>query len=229
MEKEISSGAMLGIVLIALAAIIGLGFGVFAIAKGTANDGIVQVQDNLGTVSQQQFQDYDQKVIAGTQVTSALKNFEGKAVSILVQTKALADGQSIASAGDHKLAPVVNLPYSAGGSTVTGGFLNYNAIMAKDANGTRTSTIAGGAAVGSATGSQPAKLTGALELTLQNGVYNTAYGFATDSNGAVRFDNSTAGVYKSGNAEYVSSTAKFQANLIKDKSGTIVGVVFRQL
>ena len=229
MEKEISSGAMLGIVLIALAAIIGLGFGVFAIAKGTANDGIVQVQDNLGTVSQQQFQDYDQKVIAGTQVTSALKNFEGKAVSILVQTKALADGQSIASAGDHKLAPVVNLPYSAGGSTVTGGFLNYNAIMAKDANGTMTSTIAGGAAVGSATGSQPAKLTGALELTLQNGVYNTAYGFATDSNGAVQFDNSTAGVYKSGNAEYISSTAKFQANLITDKSGTIVGVVFRQL
>ena len=47
MEKEISSGAMLGIVLIALAAIIGLGFGVFAIAKGTANEGVTQVQENL--------------------------------------------------------------------------------------------------------------------------------------------------------------------------------------
>lgn len=228
MEKEISGGAMLGIVLIALAAIIGLGFGVFAIAKGTANDGIVQVQDNLATVSQQQFQDYDQKVIAGTQVTSALKNFEGKAVSVLVQTKALADGQSIAAAGDHPTAPVVNAPYSIGGKVVSGGFLNYNAIMAKDSDGNATNTIAGGAAVGTATTSQPAKLTGALELTLKNGVYNTDFGFASE-NGSVLFDNSTAGVYKSGNAEFVSSTAKFQANLIKDKSGTIVGVVFRQL
>ena len=35
MEKEISSGTNLGIVLIALAAIIALGFGIFAIAKGT--------------------------------------------------------------------------------------------------------------------------------------------------------------------------------------------------
>lgn len=228
MEKEISSGAMLGIVLIALAAIIGLGFGVFAIAKGTANDGIVQVQDNLGTVSQQQFQDYDQKVIAGTQVTSALKNFEGKAVSILVQTKALADGQSIASAGDHPEAPIVNAPYSVGGKSVTGGFINYNAIMAKDANGGMTGKITGGTGLTNATSSTPGSLTSGLTLTLKNGVYNTNFGFASQ-NGSVLFDNSTAGVYKSGNAEFISSTAKFQANLLKDKSGTIVGVVFRQL
>ena len=45
MEKEISSGAMLGIVLIALAAIIGIGFGVFAIAKGVANNGVTNVQE----------------------------------------------------------------------------------------------------------------------------------------------------------------------------------------
>ena len=58
MEKEISSGTMLGIVLIALAAVIGLGFGVFSIAKGVANEGTVNVQDNLGTVSE-----YEQKLI----------------------------------------------------------------------------------------------------------------------------------------------------------------------
>ena len=51
MEKEISSGTMLGIVLIALAAVIGLGFGVFSIAKGVANEGTVGVQDNLNVVS----------------------------------------------------------------------------------------------------------------------------------------------------------------------------------
>ena len=91
MEKEISSGAMLGIVLIALAAIIGLGFGVFAIAKGTANEGVTQVQENLGAVSQSAYTDYDQKIVTGTQVVSAYQNFEGKNVAVLVMTQATKD------------------------------------------------------------------------------------------------------------------------------------------
>lgn len=40
MEKEISSGTMLGVVIIALAATIGLAFGVFSIAKGVAEEGL---------------------------------------------------------------------------------------------------------------------------------------------------------------------------------------------
>ena len=59
---------MLGIVLIALAAVIGLGFGVFAIAKGVANEGVVNVQDNLGAVSDSAYTDYDNKIVTGTQV-----------------------------------------------------------------------------------------------------------------------------------------------------------------
>ena len=66
MEKEISNGAMLGIVLIALAAIIGLGFGVFAIAKGVANEGVTGVQENLDVVNSSAFTDFDQKIITGT-------------------------------------------------------------------------------------------------------------------------------------------------------------------
>ena len=95
MEKEISNGAMLGIVLIALAAIIGLGFGVFAIAKGTANEGVTGVQENLGAVSNSAFTDYDQKIVTGTQVMSAVQNFEGKPVAILISTIATRDAQEL--------------------------------------------------------------------------------------------------------------------------------------
>ena len=89
MEKEISSGTMLGIVLIALAAVIGLGFGVFSIAKGVANEGTVGVQDNLGTVSESAFDDYNDKIVTGTMVKSAIQNFKGKSVAILVNTTAM--------------------------------------------------------------------------------------------------------------------------------------------
>ena len=89
MEKEISSGTMLGIVLIALAAVIGLGFGVFSIAKGVANEGTVGVQENLGTVSESAFEDYNDKIVTGTMVKSAVQNFTGKSVAILINTTAM--------------------------------------------------------------------------------------------------------------------------------------------
>ncbi len=222
MQNEISDGAKLGIVLIALAAIIALGFGVFAIAKGTANDGIVQVQDSLGTVSQQQFMDYDQKIISGTQVTSALKSFEGKPVAVLVQTKAVNDGQTIANTKDHPVAQIITAD-TAKVNASTGAldyFINYNALLAKNPDGAIGSTVTGG--------SDPTSVATPIKLTSKNGTYNAEFGFA-QKDGSVLFDNSTAGVYKSGNAEFISTTAKFQANLIKDKSGTIVGIVCNQL
>ena len=88
MEKEISSGTMLGIVLIALAAVIGLGFGVFSIAKGVANEGTVGVQDNLAGVQDSAFEDYNDKIVTGTMVKSALQSFQGKSVAILINTTA---------------------------------------------------------------------------------------------------------------------------------------------
>lgn len=222
MQNEISDGAKLGIVLIALAAIIALGFGVFAIAKGTANDGIVNVQDSLGTVSQQQFMDYDQKVISGTQVTSAVKSFEGKAVAVLVQTKAVADGQTIANVKDHPKAQIVTADTSKVNASpgALDYFINYNALLSKNANGDIGATITGG--------SDPTSVVSPIKITQKNGTYTMASGFA-QKDGSVLFDNSTAGLYKSGNAEFISSNAKFQANLMKDKSGTIVGIVFNQL
>ena len=82
MENEISSGAHLGVVLIALAAIIAIGFGVFGIAKAIANDGTAKVETSLKSVSDQEFKDYDQVICTGTQVNSAIQNFAGKYVAV---------------------------------------------------------------------------------------------------------------------------------------------------
>lgn len=239
MEKEISSGTMLGIVLIALAAVIGLGFGVFSIAKGVANEGTVGVQDNLGAVSESAFEDYNDKIVTGTMVKSAVTNFAGKSVGILINTTAMNKGvkpyASHASIQVYKLTQGENsdfggtLTKKAGSdenigtklteSEISGGqgyYINYNALFGASAvmaDGVTTVTPNTGAT-----------------LKLKDGIYEAdGISFAIDSgSGKVQFDNSVGGFGRTGNCEYLAATAKFDANLIKDTSGTTIGIMFTQ-
>ena len=217
MEREISSGAMLGIVLLALAAVIGLGFGVFAIAKGVANEGTVNVQDSLSTVSTQVFLDYDQKVITGTQAFAAIRTFEGKPYAVLIATKAFMGNQTIATPADHPSAYIVQDSTANGTS-----YINYNAVLGTDAAGTAPSTIAGG------TNKTGAAVSASARLKLENGIFIAPHGFALKS-GEILYDNYTGGLSKSGNAEFIPSNTKFKANILKDQSGAILGVVLSQI
>ena len=122
MEKEISNGTMLGIVLIALAVIIALGFTVFSIAKGTANEGVTKVQTQLINVQASEFTDFDQTVITGTQVKSAISNFEGKPVAILIQTAALVNETGGEGEYDEYLRETDEEEDNE--------YINYNAILA---------------------------------------------------------------------------------------------------
>ena len=239
MEKEISSGTMLGIVLIALAAVIGLGFGVFSIAKGVANEGTVGVQDNLGVVSESAFEDYNDKIVTGTQVKSAVQNFAGKSVAILVNTTAMDKKvkpyASHASLQTYVLnvsgATTITKPETVSGSaaslgdkangTTTHYYVNYNALF----GGTYTTTAAANGTITTTIGA----ITGG-SLELKDGIYNAkGIPFAIDStSGKVGFDYSTGGFTRTGNCEYLAATAKFDANLIKDEAGTTIGIVFTQ-
>ncbi|MNV34414.1 hypothetical protein D3C71_1258300 [compost metagenome] len=217
MDNEISKGTNLGVVLLALAAVIGLGFSIFMIAKNLANDGTSNVQDTLQTVSEQIFADFDQKVVTGTQLLGAIKNFNGKPYALLIATKAFNNTQQVATVADH---PIV---YTATQGTTT--LINYNAILAGQASGSaprdlgstdpRTKTSTGGAGT-------------ALTLTMTNGTVIAPFGFYMQSGGIV-YDSNTAGIYKSGNAEYIPVNTKFQAYLIKDASGTTMGIYAKQL
>ena len=215
MEKEISSGAMLGIVLIALAAVIGLGFGVFAIAKSTANEGIVGVQDSLTQVSESTFADYDQKTVTGSQVKSFISTMSGKSYSMLVATTA---GQK--SGVTANKVPVGKLSNTAEGAA-TAYFVNYGALITCTA---ACSEINAGAAITSAPN--------AIGLLLTNGVWGSdktnEVSFVLENN-KIKFNNQTSGLTTVGTGECVPDATKFKANLIKDTSGTIKGVVFEQI
>lgn len=233
MEKEISSGTMLGIVLIALAAVIGLGFGVFSIAKGVANEGTVGVQDNLAVVSESSFEDYNDKIVTGTQVKSAVTTFTGKSVGILIHNTAM--DKEVKPYADHKTLQVYSLSTTGKNSDVgatkkegTEGnigtkpantehyYVNYNALFgstAETADGATTITPNDGAT-----------------LNLKDGVYTAgglSFAVAQDT-GKVAFDNTVGGFGRTGNCEYIAPTAKYDANLIKDEAGTTIGIVFTQ-
>ena len=201
MEKEISNGTMLGIALIALAVIIALGFGIFSIAKGTANEGVTKVQTQLTNVQASEFTDYDQTVVTGTQVKSALSNFEGKPVAILIATKAWQDlgtGNPVGSVDDADKLPQVEYD---GAKTA----INYNALL----GGT---TVSGGKG----------------EVELKDGRYICTNGFSIVG-GAMQFYNIIGDINKSGMTEYINPGTKFTANLIRDESGTNMGILFIQI
>jgi len=193
MEGEISRGAMLGIVLIALAAIIGLGFGIFSIAKGVANEGTANVQDQLTQVSLSLFNEYDQKVVTGTQVMSAYNNLAGKPYTIWISTSAVR--KNVAEGNTSGLSDAARVTY---GDTI---YLVYNANIADDAT-----------------------------ITFKNGIFVLDGTFLMDETGKKISYNSVIGnLSKSGQLEYIPSSARFDANLIKDTSGTIMGIAFRQI
>lgn len=219
MEKEISSGTMLGIVLIALAAVIGLGFGVFSIAKGVANEGTVNVQDNLATVSDSAFEDYNDKIVTGTMVKSAVQNFNGKSVAILINTTAM--DKEVKPYANHEEMQVFSFINSkcedapvvvAGNQDKVGTaaalgnhyYVNYNALLDFSSDN--------------------------AIIYLEDGIYNAAaVPFTVDPvSGKVQFDYSVGGFSRTGNCEYLAPTAKFDANLLKDETGTNIGIIFTQ-
>ena len=210
MEKEISNGAMLGIVLIALAVIIALGFGIFSIGKGTANEGVNKVQNQLMNVQASEFTDFDQKIVTGTQVKSALSNFEGKSVAILIGTSALREamaGAATYNGSNEKTLdnlPTIIWSMSTVGSTVPNDCqVNYNALLKLEE--------------------------GSMVFNQDSGKYKFTGTFAVSEGGVMQFYNRIGDINKTGMTEYINPGSKFNANLIEDASGTIVGVVFNQL
>lgn len=250
MEKEISSGAMLGIVLIALAAIIGIGFGVFAIAKGTANTGVTNVQEKLEGVSQSEYTDYDQTIVTGTQVKSAYDNFAGKNVAVLIATQAVKDAtaddgtlgataaginaayDSVTAAKDdgHKSVPYVaakadytkldasdayEMVNSKGQALKAPIFINYNALLASPTDPTMYfANLKEG-------GKMPV-------IYFDTNCFRAVNGYCTVA-GKTQFNYISGNLAKSGMVEFLPSSARFQAYLIKDASGTTLGVAFDQI
>ncbi len=86
MEGELGSGARIAIALIVVGVIIGIVFVILGFTRGATNQGVGTVQNAMDQMQTSTFDDYDQQIISGTQVLSAIKLFEGRPIGIVVVT-----------------------------------------------------------------------------------------------------------------------------------------------
>lgn len=145
MEKETSSLVSLGIVLIAIAVVITLGFGIFAVGKRLANNGQNDLVSQVDQINQSTFTDLDQQVITGTRLKGVINQLSAGNYAVLLNTLALRNNQADAATVTGDLYDSVvknndNTPYtivmtnypsqSAKGTPIAStAFINYNAIM----------------------------------------------------------------------------------------------------
>lgn len=152
MEKETSSLVSLGIVLIAIAVVITLGFGIFAVGKRLANNGQNDVVSQVDQINSSTFTDLDQQVITGTRLKGVISQLSTGNYAVLINTLALRNcymdgtkvsGDLVSKTGStldfnpsYKNAVVwSNFPTTTSkGKPCYATFINYNALLG-DATG----------------------------------------------------------------------------------------------
>lgn len=154
MEREISSATMIAVVLLSLAFIVTVAFGVFSLGKDSANSGTVITQERVETVENSEFLQYDQTIISGLTVKNALVNFEGRKLAILVATQSFKDlnkaTNSIAgsvkglSTEDNRFYAVRQLGSNASGKVDPGIYTNVGQAYENNADLARALVLASG-------------------------------------------------------------------------------------
>lgn len=249
MEKETSSLVSLGIVLIAIAVVITLGFGIFAVGKRLANSGQNDLVSQVDQISQSTFTDLDQQVITGTRLKGVINQLSSGNYAVLLNTLAMRncyiDGAKVngdlQSAKEAYVDCIVNTNYPSYSSrgNVTGHtakntfFVNYNALLG-DANHANnsidydvddTTNKFDGLTI---TTSEVDK-TSTKHLIMENGVFTTQYEFQTDNLGNVVKNIRQSDFNKQGSTMYIADAAQFNSYCIKDSTDNYVGLAFVQI
>lgn len=86
MGDDLSTGAKIGIGLVILCFLIAIVLSLLMVVKNITNSGANQMEGGLNQMMQTTYTDYDQKIVSGTKVKSAVKLFEGENIAIVVNT-----------------------------------------------------------------------------------------------------------------------------------------------
>ena len=181
MGGDMSDGAKIAITLIILGVLISIIFTILSFTRNATNQGMSAVENSMNAMQLSRFDDYDQKVISGTQVISALKLFEGQPVCIVVRTRA-------------RLTAAANTGH------------NYGAML----TGSNAATF----------------ITTAMAKTGSNSFYIA--NVALSASNTITYNTNYLNTTVSGNPQFVRTTAKFTAELVKDSTDSIVGICFTQ-
>ena len=258
MGEESVKGANMGVILIIFAAILALGLIIFMLARNMANTGLTSVSEKLEAANQSEFSDFDGSVVVGQRVSASLSGFKGKKVAILIATQGLIDKTNIGYAttapsaldlGKDSTAALTNTAVVTGHNQQYYAFALVPGRIAADNSVDRASANRKGAPASSSGQSGDKQLmfvqyNALLEATSDKGVVATGNrnsaiwwndgsyifdGSFRQSNGKTMMDMLYANTTTSGYTEMIPGAARFNANLLKDANGVILGVVFQQI
>lgn len=236
MEKETSSLVSLGIVLIAIAVVITLGFGIFAVGKRLANSGQNDLVSQVDQISTSTFTDLDQQVITGTRLKSTINQLSSGNYSVLLATTAFLNarqgentfsgGLATEDAGTYYSVWTDYPSNTAKGTEIKNTtFVNYGAILGesspvgKDGNTLKFKE-------GSIGANQKAD---EFSIIFKDGNFIVQKELKTNSAGvAIRCDQK-GDISRQGTTMYVADAAQFNSYCVKDVSGNYVGLAFIQI
>lgn len=206
MHTEVRNATIVGVVLIALAAVILISFGVFSIAKGASNQGVVENQSAVNNFVSMEVEGFNDKIVTGRDVLSFLRSNED--LCVFVNTPKMREGHYISLDRDLNVQYMNDLAY-----------VNYGTLLTLNGGEVELQTISAGDSLTSFDNT----------LLYDSGVVRTSGAYVTDDNGML-VQNREIGACKNTSAvEYIDVNSRFEANLIKDITGVTIGVCFTQI
>ncbi len=203
MGDDLSTGAKIGIGLVILCFLIAIVLSLLMVVKNITNSGANQMEGGLNQMMQTTYDDYDQTVVSGTKVKSALKLFQGENIAIVI------DSNFEKQEGQH--------------------VYNYGLLL-QDVAGSNVSTAANQYVTGDDNGKAYGEVFKVDNVSYANDAHFNADGVSvrcTTRDGAAKFNLNTRPVEASGKDTYVRDNAKYQSYLIRDRTDTIVGLYFK--
>lgn len=228
MEKETSSLVSLGIVLVAIAVVITLGFGIFAVGKRLANSGQNDLVAQVDQVSTSTFTDLDQQVITGTRLKSVINQLSSGNYAVLVTTTAFLNNQAGEGTLSGDLATnknpdtyfTVKTDYptkSAKGTAIANTYLvNYGALLGEAT-----------AATSDGKNAQFSDTNGTIKF--KDGFFTTEKELQTNAAGVVSRCDQKGDITRQGASMYAADAAQYNSFCVKDISGNYTGLAFIQL
>lgn len=194
MGENISTLAKTGVCVILVAFIISMVLSLTSVSQGITSKGLNLFQGGAASIAQQEFEQYNQKKVYGTDVKGALSLYQGRDISIIIRTKTC--GTTV---WGHMYGLLLN-----GGTTGT---------TAPTKNGTGTDIYY----------SIPSSW---LKANAETGGYDAEVLMV---NGMSQFCANVKHTTMTGDIQFIVDSARFQANLVRNASGEIIGIVFEQI
>ena len=189
MGSDLNEGVKIGIGLVIIIFVVSVVLGLLMIVKNLTNSSASQLESGLNQILNTTYDDYDQQIVSGTKVTSAVKLFQGESIGIIVITGLCQE--STDAQGGYCYGLVINGYENVGSSTEM-------AYVAKT--------------IGTSTSALQRDSTGTYWIGAPGSTFNL----------------NTKPMSVSGSAQYVRDNGKYLAELVKDTTGTIIGIVFTQ-